>query len=214
MTVELADKRKTLQEFLENILDSYRLRIDNVAPFMKQVLVLLVGFHQEQDKMIEELKLLLSRTRSLRKKDFELIVKDLRQKQNHKEKDMERVLLSFLKQEEEMVEYLKTILKQKNFKADCFQKIKQEILEKQAQREREVGMALRNFHLEVQEINQGLKKLLERGENIKIRDLKEFVGSIYIQQEEREARWGKTWDEFWVIREKINCQWQKVALEK
>lgn len=210
----IIEKNEITEGFAKKILEIYKVRVDKISLFMKEIFALLINFYQEEEKILEKLKILLSQTRNLRKKDFEEIIKDFWQRQNQKEKELEASLHSFIYSENKAVEYLKAVLNEKNFKIFDFQKFKEEVFENQNQKEKELGKALREFHLEIEEISCGLKKLLAKGMEIKIKDLKEFVNYINLQQRERDIQLGRIWDEFWILREKINEEWQKVIFKE
>ncbi|MBI2252784.1 MAG: hypothetical protein HYU63_08625 [Armatimonadetes bacterium] len=207
-------KNEITEDFAKKILEIYKVRVDKISLFMKEIFALLINFYQKEEKILEHLKILLSQTRNLRKKDFEEIIKDFWQRQNQKEKELEASLYSFIRSENEAVEYLKAVLNEKNFEDFDFQKFKREVFERQNQKEKELGKALRQFHLEIEEIYCGLRKLLEKGREIKIKDLKEFLNYINLQQKERDIQLGRIWDELWILREKINKEWQKVTFEE
>ncbi|GEM_PF-3192814 len=211
MSLETLEKSDILKNFLDQILSNYRLRVDKVAQLMNEVLSLLVEYHSEQERMMEELKILMCRMRSLRKTDFDGIVGELRLKQQNKEKELHDLIVTFIWREHEMIDMIKRSIEDREFTVKTFQKMKGELLTSQGEREKEIGRVLRGFHLEVQEVSQYLVKLLKRGERVRIRDLRDFVSTVYIQIEERDTRWGSVWDEFWVLREKINQEWEVVT---
>ena len=211
MSLATLEKSELLKDFVDQILSNYRLRVDKVAQLMNEVLSLLVEYHSEQERMMEELKSFMCHIKSLRKTDFDVIVGELRLKQQNKEKELHELIVTFIRREHEMIDVIKTSISDRKLTVEAFQKLKSELLISQGEREKEIGRVLRGFHLEVQEVSQYLRKLLKRGERLQVRDLRDFVSTVYLQIEERDMLWGSVWDEFWVLREKINQEWEVVT---
>lgn len=71
-------------------------------------------------------------------------------------------------------------------KAD-FNKLMGEIIAKRKQREKEVAEILEQFQKEEEEIAQGLKKLFGNGQQVRLRDFKNFIAEFKRKQEVRQG---------------------------
>ncbi len=85
------------------------------------------------------------------------------------------------------------------------------MLTRQKNREHDIIRILKHIQVEQEELKTGLKKLLEKGENIRIKDYKAMLKAIRAQQSEYNQDLFKILDDFDLVRNRVNDQWQKVV---
>ena len=200
-----------MKSVVDNILNSYETRVKVVGKVMQDTTALLRQLSREQEEMALQLRDTLARKESLRKRDFDYLLEDIVLKNLDKEKKVNEVLESFQKEEEEMVARLRNILTgTEKIKLDEFRSLSKEILERLDKKEKEAGDVLRSFHIEQEELVAGLRKLIEKGDQIRIKDFKTMTESLRIGQLARESEVGKLLSDFGKVREEVKLRWGKV----
>jgi len=140
--------------------------------------------------------------------------------------DTHKMLESFKKKREQMSKQLrKTLSKSESLRKTDFNKMMADILATQLKREKNVKQMLTDFQKEEEEVAARLRKLLEKGENIRIKDFKNMLAKIKQEQQKQEqatslgvgdqlermqAEVHGMLAAFKQEREKIACEWKKV----
>lgn len=123
----------------QEIIELYDRIVDRVAALKEETKQTVEEFKQEQKQLRGKLKEKLSCGESLRKKDFDLLIKDIIEKRKEREKDVVRMLEQFKKEEEEMSEGLRQLLsKGKEVRIKDFKKMLTKLRVRQEERESEV----------------------------------------------------------------------------
>lgn len=196
---------------VQNIIDSYEMRVKTVDRLVKQANELLKSFHAEQEELASKLRDNLAKGECLRKKDFDLMMEDIRAQRKKREKEAAEVLERFQREEEEMIAELRKIIKSgEHTRLEKFKTMKESILARQKEREERVREVLRNFHLEQEELGAGLRRLLSKNESVRIRDFKAMIKAIRVQQKERESEAGEMLEDFRRVREEVSAEWRKL----
>lgn len=201
-----------MRVLVQNIIDSYEMRVRTVGRLVKQANELLKSFHAEQEELASKLRDNLAKGECLRKKDFDLMMEGIRAQRKKREKEVAEVLERFQREEEEMIAELRKIITSgERTRLEEFKVLKENILARQREREESVREVLRNFHLEQEELGAGLKKLLSKNESVRIRDFKAMIKAIRVQQKERESEVGEMLEDFRRVREEVSAEWQRLA---
>ena len=195
--------------WIESAINSYEARVGIVGTLMRQTVAVLKQFDLEQEEKVMELRDLLARAESLRKKDFDTMMAQIRARRREKEERVAHALDQFLKEQEELVEWLRKVIAD-GIDLEEFKLLSQDILTRQRKKEEELSRMLRELHLEQEELDVGLKKLLQKGERVHLKDFKAMIKAIQLRQEGRGGEVGKMLDELWEVEEKVATQWQKV----
>lgn len=230
-TMPLAEDMKNI---VEHIISSYEARIQSIGAIFDTTGQLLEGFQdnlfdtrQEREKINAELRGNLAKNESLRKKDFDNMMRDILSAQGQREKQVRSLLKDYLNEQKEMANALGANLsevKDALFRGDAqrvteFQAAITEILAMQEQRKQEVSSELKEFQKNKQEMAHRLKELLAKGRKLRIKDLKSMLAEFKIQHKQRIAqqkeRKGKVQDMlggFKKERSKAAANWQ--AMQK
>lgn len=202
-----------MQALIESVIDSYELRVKMVGDLIRQAAEALKDFHIEQENLASELKNLLTKTESLRKKDFDKMMEKIWSRRKKKrEEEITQMIEKFQMEEKRILRELRKILDpSKPVRIDDLEVIKEEIMTRCKDREREVSNMLKKFHLEQEELCSALKKLLSKGERVRVKDLKAMIQEIQIQWIYREGEMGRLFEELEKVRdEMIDPVWQRV----
>ena len=201
-----------MKSVVDNILNSYEERVKTVARVMQGTMALLDHLSREQAEMALQLRDTLAKKESLRKRDFDYLLEDIVLRNLDKEKKVkEQVLENFQKEEEEMVARFRGILTgAEKIKLSDFRSFSKEILERLDSREKEAGDVLRGFHIEQEELAAGLRKLVEKGDQIKIKDFKTVTENLRARQLARESEVGNLLTDLANVREEVRLRWGKV----
>jgi hypothetical protein len=200
-----------MKSSIESVVDTYETRIKIISDLMRQMVATLKEFDVEQEERIEELREFLSKTNSLRKKDFNTLIAEIWNRRKEKEKKVDHTLENFLKSQGELVACLRKVIVSSNMRLEDFKLLSQNILIRQKKAEGELSRMLRELHLEQEELEVGLKKLFQRGKNVRIKDFKALIEAIQLRQAGREDEIGKMLDELWHIDKEVAIQWHKVV---
>lgn len=204
--------REDLRELANSIIDSYEMRVSTVSTLMNQAYNFLKSFQTELEDMIFRLRDNLAKAESLRKKDFDRMITDIIERRHVKEEEVKQGLKLFQEQEEEMISrFRKIILNGKGSSVEDIKAIKDDISGRQKEREKNIIKALKCFQIEQEELKAALQNLLSKGEGLKFKDFRIMLKSLRAQQSDRDAELIKILDEFDVVRDKVQTQWQTVA---
>ena len=157
----------------QEIVDLYDRIVDRVAALKEETKQTVGEFKEEQKQLREQLKDKLAKGESLRKKDFDLLIKDIIEKRKQREKDVVRMLEQFKKEEEEMASGLRQLLgKGEDVRIKDFKKMLAKIRARQEERKPEV-----------EELTKAASHIKEEVANI--------LGEFKKEREEMAAEWGK-----------------------
>ena len=203
---------KELRALANSIIDSYEMRVSTVNTLMVQANNILKGYQIELEEMIVLLRDNLAKSESLRKKDFEHMIKDVIERRMQREQEAEQSFKLFQEEEGEMIARLRDIIFSGNSSSlDNIEIIREDILKRQKMREKRIVKSLKCFQVEQEELRVALKKLLSKGENVKIKDFKTMVNALRVQQSDRDTEMIRMLEDFDVVRDKIQNQWQAVS---
>ena len=201
-----------LRALAYSIIDSYEMRVSTVNGLMDQAYQFLKSFQMELEDMIVRLRDNLAKAESLRKKDFDRMIKDVIERRHQTEQEAKQGLKFFREEEEEMIGRLRKIVHggSRSILEDMGA-IKEDISRRQKEREKNIIKALKRLQIEQEELRVGLKNLLEKGEKIKVKDFRVMIKSLRAQQSDRDAELTRMLDDFDIVRTRVQDQWQSVA---
>ena len=133
------ETKEDLRTLATSILDSYAMRVETVNTLMEQAYGFLRSYQNELNDMIDRLRENLARTGSLRKADFDRMIRGILDPRTEQARETEESLLRFREEEEGMIRRLRTILlrgRDNGFKN--IQEIRFDILRRQEERERDI----------------------------------------------------------------------------
>ena len=81
---------------IESVIDSYEARVTTVGALMRQMVEVLKRFGIDQEEKVMELRDLLARAESLRRKDFDTLMAEIRARRREKEEKVAHALDGFL----------------------------------------------------------------------------------------------------------------------
>lgn len=204
---------ENMKRLAQEIVLSYESRISTVGMIIDDTHQLLEDFKTKRNEMSTKLKETLAREGSLRKKDFDNMMKDILSRQDEREKEVKDFLKTFLEEQKEMAETIKKNLADgEKVRIDDFKKMLQDIQARQRARENEVSAKLKEFQNEYKEMSESVHSLLYKGEAIRIKDFKEMVKNIRARQIERAKEVRVRLDEFGREREDMASQCHKLTV--
>ena len=201
-----------LRALANSIIDSYEVRVNTVNTLMAQANNILKGFQIELEEMVVCLRNNLARSESLRKKDFEYMIKDVIERRRQREQEAEQSFKLFQEEEEEMIALLRDIIFSENSSSsDALEAIREDILKRQKMREKKIVKSLKSFQVEQEEMKVAIKRLLSKGDNVKIKEFKTMVNALRVQQSDHDTEMMRMLEDFDVVRDKVQTQWHAVA---
>ncbi|MBU1340511.1 MAG: hypothetical protein KKE44_10385 [Proteobacteria bacterium] len=211
-TLEKLDGTRQLRVLAASIVDSYEIRVDTVCSLMSQANNFLHSFQLELDEMINRLRINLTNSQSLRRKDFDSMIHDILDRHRKIENEAILSLSNFQEEEQEMIRSLRDLIafRSQNPNKDI-EALLEDMLIQQKNREHDIVRILKQIQVEQEELKTGLKKLLEKGEDIRIKDYKAMLNAIRTQHSEYNRELFDLLDDFDLVRNRVNDQWQKIV---
>jgi len=201
-----------LRALANSIIDSYEIRVRTVNGLMDQAYHFLESFQMELEDMIVRLRDNLAKGESLRKKDFDRMIKDVIERRSQSEQEAKLSLTLFQEEEEGMIDRLrKIVLNGSSSNMQDMEAIKEDISRRQKDREKNIIKAMKRLQIEQEELRVALKNLLEKGEEVRVKDFRVMIKALRVQQNDHDTELTKMLDDFDVVRTRVQDQWQSVA---
>jgi metal-responsive CopG/Arc/MetJ family transcriptional regulator len=203
MELKVVPSVRNSERIVNNVIDSYEIRIQDIESLFSTSLQILEGFQeafldtkQERNKINTQLRDTLARNESLRRKDFDNMMQGILSIQDQREKEIRNLLHNYLNEQKEMAQALRnkfgelkvSLVKGKARRVEEFQALIKEILDRQEVRKKEVVSRLEEFQKEQKAVESRLKDLLAKGRETRIRDFKYMLKEIKAKDKERLAR--------------------------
>lgn len=206
------EMKEDMKRVTQEIVSSYQSRISTVATIIDDTHQLLEDFKNKRDEMSNQLKETLAKEESLRKKDFDNMMKDILSSQDEKETQVRDLLKTFFQEQREIAEVIRKSLSEgQKVRIDDFKKMLQDIQVRQKARENQVSTTLREFQKEYKKMAESLRSLLDKGEAIRIKDFKETVKNIRARQIERVNEVRAKLDEYRKEQQDMASQWHNLT---
>ena len=162
--------------------------------------------------MIEQLRQLLSNSKSLRRVDFDAILADLLARR-HRTRGMLSVLVDeYRANRETLIQEIEDLCHCDASQASKIgPAIKKRLLDGQDAAEREVVAVLRQVHTEQEELSAALSELLRRGERLRISDLKTVVQRLASRDSRESAELADLLTTCEAAGRNASMQWNELA---
>lgn len=207
---------REMQDLINKIFNSYEERVRTVERVLKNILDILINFHKEQEEMIYNLREALAKKIDLRKKDFDLIMKEVVNFRREKENEVLESLQNFLKEEKRFIKSLKQEVFNEE-KRDLLDvtKLREKIFAAQSEMERKIAEKFREFQTQEEMLSLTLKKLLEKSDSLKAKELKNSLTIFEAKSSKRKNEVEKVFHDLELLREKVFGNWKglRVVLE-
>jgi hypothetical protein len=201
-----------LRGLANSIIDSYQMRVRTVNGLMDQAYSFLTSFQMELEDMIVRLRDNLAKAESLRKRDFDRMIKDVIERRYQTEQEAKQSLALFQEEEEGMIDRLrKIVLGGSSSNMQDMAAIKEDISRRQKDREKNIIKAMKRLQIEQEELRVALRNLLEKGEEVRVKDFRVMIKALRVQQNDHDTELTKMLDDFDVVRTRVQGQWQSVA---
>ncbi len=171
-----------MKNLTQNLISSYDSQVDAIGAIIDNTYQVLDDFKDKRVILNHTLKETLASGQSLRKKDFDGMMKGILLNQQEKEKEVKQSLKKFMEEQKRRAGELK----------DALTKGEVEGMRK-AQTGIEKGVAevkglLKEYEKQQKELAEELKKLLTKGKDLKIRDLKDALRNLQNLTKEKEVK--------------------------
>lgn len=211
-SLEKLNDVEQLRLLAASIVDSYEIRVDTVCSLMVQASNLLHSFQSELDDMMDRLRINLTNSQSLRRKDFDFMIRDILDHHRKIENEAILGLSHFQEEEQRMISSLRDLITAESHDSiHDIEALLDDMLTRQKNRENDIVRTLKQIQVEQEELKTGLKKLLEKGETVRIKDYKAMLKAIRTQQGEDNRNLFNLLDDFDLVRNRVNDQWQKIV---
>jgi hypothetical protein len=199
-------ERKTMfstverENIVADIISSYEVRIQGVETLLDTAHQFLIDFQdsvfdtrRQRDKTNDQLRENLAKNGSLRKKDFDTMMSSISSHQDRQEQQARDLSKSYLSEQRKLVGELRANLRSfqqalaqgETQRMKEFQTMINEIFDRQEKRREEVVSKLKEFQKEQEEMAGMLKNLLDKGRQLRTRDLKFTLAEFKRQRKQR-----------------------------
>jgi len=200
-----------MKELAVSIIDSYEMRLSTVNMLMTQANNLLKSFQIEMKEMIIQLRDNLAKSESLRKKDFDIMIRALVDRMREIEQEAEDRFIQFQQEESEMIgRFRRLVSGESPAVTEDMETLREDVLTRQKERERRIVNGLKQFQIAQEELRSGLKTLLLKGHGVRIKDLKQMLRTIQVHQCFCEPEIITFLDNFDAVRDRVQHQWRDV----
>jgi hypothetical protein len=204
--------KEDLKTLANSILDSYEMRVSTVNALMEQSYHLFRDYQSELEEMIDLLKANLAKAKSLRKTDFDRMMRGIMERRRSQGEAAEEVFKLFQEEEAAMIGRLrKIIVSGSRSSLEDVEAIREDILKRQKERENSIIRVLKRFQVEQEELKIALKSLLSKGECVRIKDFKLMLRSLRAQHGTRDTEFGHMIEDLEMVRNGVQAQWEKVS---
>ena len=201
-----------VKELAVSIIDSYEMRVSTVTTLMTQANNLLKSFQIEMEDMITQLRDNLAKSESLRKKDFDIMMRTMVDRMREIEQEEQDRFIQFQMEESEMIGRFRRLVSGESLVVtEDMEALREDVHTRQKERERRVVNGLKQFQIAQEEFRSGVKILLLKGDGVRIKDLKQMLRTIKAHQYFREPEIIAILDSFDAVRNKVQNQWREVV---
>ena len=201
-----------VKELAVSIIDSYEMRVSTVTTLMTQANNLLKSFQIEMEDMITQLRDNLAKSESLRKKDFDIMMRTMVDRMREIEQEEQDRFIKFQLEESEMIGRFRRLVSGESLVVtEDMKTLREEVHTRQKERERCIVNGLKQFQIAHEEFRSGVKTLLLKGDGVRIKDLKQMLRTIKAHQYFREPEIIAILDSFDAVRNKVQNQWREVV---
>ncbi|MEI6259300.1 MAG: hypothetical protein WCR46_05255 [Deltaproteobacteria bacterium] len=201
-----------VKELAVSIIDSYEMRVSTVTTLMTQANNLLKSFQIEMEDMITQLRDNLAKSESLRKKDFDIMMRTMVDRMRELEQEEQNRFIQFQMEESEMIGRFRRLVSGESLVVtEDMKTLREEVHTRQKERERCIVNGLKQFQIAHEEFRSGVKTLLLKGDGVRIKDLKQMLRTIKAHQYFREPEIIAILDSFDAVRNKVQNQWREVV---
>lgn len=177
------DAATDMKNLAHEVISSYVRGITAVSKMMEYLHQLMEDFKTVEEDTVLRLRESLAAGGSLRKKDFDSMVKGVLNRQYGRQKDLMDMLKAYVRYQVEAAGALKKAVSEGDLMK--LEDACQAFREKRNGKERELTAALRTFKSEYEEIARLFQRLSEKGKTLGLREFKETIGYISVRQERR-----------------------------
>lgn len=196
----------------ERILERYRASVEMVAGYMGRAVALLKDLYAEQDGMIEQLKKLLSKSKSLRRSDFDAIFANVLARRRRTRETLPTLVDGYRANREALIREVEELCSSDAAEAtQAWPALKKRLLDGNDTAEREVVAVLRQVHMEREELSTALSDLLSRGERLRISDLKIVAQRLASRDSRESAELAALLATCEAAGRNASMQWEKLA---
>ena len=197
---------------VQQVFERYRTAVDTVAGYMSRAVALLEDLYAEQDAMIEQLKGTLSKSKSLRRSDFDAIFGNVLAKRRRTRGMLSTLVDGYRANREALIQEIEDLCSSDAPQsAQVWPALKKRLLDGHDAGEQEVVGVLRQVHMEREELSTALSDLLSRGERLKISDLKTVVQRFASRDSRESAELAALLATCEAAGRNASMQWEKLA---
>ena len=197
---------------IQRVLEKYRATVETVADYMGHAVALLEDFYAEQDEMIDQVKELLSKGKSLRHSDFDAIFAKVLARRRQTRETLPTLVEGYRANREALIQEIEDLCGSGAAQAaEAWPTLKKRLLDGNDTGEGEVVAVLRQVHVEQEELSTVLSDLLSRGERLRISDLKTVAQRLASRDSRGSAELAALLATCEAAGRNASMQWEKLA---
>lgn len=201
-----------LRKVTQSTVSSYESKVGIVTALMREVEQKIGEAYENQTGAIQKIRDTLAKSRNLRKRDFDMLMKPILNLQDHRKQQIRQLLKDFCREENKNISGLKKIMGMEDGTSlKDFLVLKKEMLSRPKATEAHLSELLKSFHQDQAELDVLLRRLLAKGDNIKLKDLKQAIRAFEADHFGDGVVVDDILREFSQVKDDIGHQWETVA---
>lgn len=172
---------------IQPIIETYRAWVETLATYMKRAAELLQSLYAEQDEMIDQLRDVFAKRRSLRHADFDAIFGQVLAERRSSSETLSGLVDGYRACREAVIKEVHQMFTSDMSRAvQAWPAIKEQLLSEKDDGVGKVVAALRQVHVEQEKLSAALSELLSRAERLRVSDLK-MVAKRHASRDSRQS---------------------------
>jgi len=181
-----------LRKAVEGLILSYESQVSLIGMAVSSSHGILNTLKEECMAVNNGLEESLARNASLRRKDFDMMMRDLNLYREEREEEIKRKIDAFLKQQQELAPQLRALLEDNSSDAGNIKAKISNIQRRQAKVTREVTEAIRSFQKEHEQFVTEAHKILTNTSSLSVGDFKNWLKQLQFHKNASNSYIGET----------------------
>ncbi|MBI1747693.1 MAG: hypothetical protein HYR55_14065 [Acidobacteria bacterium] len=198
----IVDEMKMLAQ---ELIAGYEARLSAVEVIMTDTHDMLDEFKSQRGAISQELRAALAKTESLRKKDFDRMIREILLYQEEREWEIKKTLREYIAGQKKMTLALKDGLTASGYlEVEDLILVLKNIQDRQQEQEEDVRRRLKEFQKEQEAMVAHIRELLAKGPRLRIKEFKTMVKMRHWRRKENAGRVGTLTDALGHVHETMS----------
>lgn len=178
------ENKDEAKKLLHELISSYEATVSRIGEIMDNVYRNLEEFRAERNEISRRLKETLAGSESLRRKDFDDMVKGVFEEQDEKLRQVKGFLSAYLDEQKDMARTLRNALSEENSTGNI-KNLLRDIHIAQKEKEEKINRVLSSLQEDYEAMASPMRGILNKGEGSRLELFKETLRSVHVRQKQQ-----------------------------